>query len=231
MEIQTRSEAEQEIVQRKNDLVSQAERCEVTGSASAEAASDLGKILLTVRQRADADRRSLVDPLNQVVKDINARYKPVLDALQRGRELVQGKLTTWQREEQRKAEEQALAEAEERRQAAEEAARQAAEAAKANATDPEEAATQARAQAEQEADRAFNRAAERNVVTRSMGTGAQASLRDNWTWELEDIQKLAAERPDLVVPNTKAINELVRREKVRRIPGLRIFNDRKTVVR
>ena len=231
MEIQTISPNEPALTERKNDLVSQAERCEVTDERTAEAASDLAKMLHSARKKADDDRRSLVDPLNKVVKDINGRYKPLFDAIDSARQKVLGKLTAWQREEQRKAEERALAEAEKARQEAQERAAAAAATAREYAADPEAAAAQATSQATEEADRQFNRAVERGTpAVRSM-SGAQAGLRDNWTWEVEDIQRLAAQRPDLVIPDSKAINELVRREKVRRLPGLRIWNDRKTVVR
>lgn len=61
--------------------------------------------------------------------------------------------------------------------------------------------------------------------------GSVATLRDHWTWEVTDITELAAARPDLVSPNSKALNEAVRKRGSRELPGVNIFNDRRSVIR
>lgn len=106
----TRSSREHELQQRITDLCAQASRCRVIDDSTAEAATTLAVAIKSNERAIEDDRKSLTDPLNGVVKNINARYKliaapiePALSALTGPR----GQLTMWNQAKRRAAEEAA----------------------------------------------------------------------------------------------------------------------------
>jgi hypothetical protein len=153
-----------------------------------------------------------------------------LDAAARG---IEAKMTAYDRAivERKRAEAAAAAKA-----AAEEAARLAAEAERTMQPAMLDVAIQAATVAEEAAAVASGSDADFSRVHGNYG--GVASQRSNWTWEAENLFALvqaAAANPNLlrfVDFNRTAITQAVRgAEKVRDIPGVRIFNDAQTRVK
>ncbi|HSW64481.1 MAG TPA: hypothetical protein VLH56_14415 [Dissulfurispiraceae bacterium] len=77
---------------------------EVTDNESfGNAGGFLKKIKFAIKE-LDAKRKELVDPLNQVVKKINAAFKPKVDALESVQRALEGKMGKWQIEERNRKE-------------------------------------------------------------------------------------------------------------------------------
>lgn len=160
--------------------------------------------------RLDADRRKLVDPLNTVVKEINARYRPAAQFLEQAELIIKTAMDAYVVEQERLAAEErrraeAIAAAERRRLAEEaEAARKAAEAEQKRLA--EEAAE---AQRKGDADAAAAAAAEAAIVEQNAAaqvaaieatadvivapvvvapapTAAGISTAKTWDWEIDE---------------------------------------------
>lgn len=74
----------------------------VTDQASMEAAARYLTENKSEQRRLETERRGMVDPLNDVVKKINALYKPVTDMLQRAESIVKQAIGAYQQQEQRR---------------------------------------------------------------------------------------------------------------------------------
>lgn len=86
----TRSSREAEISNRLVDLCGQATRCIVNSDETAERATSLASAIKANQKALDEDRKSIVDPLNRVVKEINERYKRLAAPIEAALEYLQG---------------------------------------------------------------------------------------------------------------------------------------------
>lgn len=172
------------------------------------------------QKRLDNERRGMVDPLNEVVKKINALYKPVTDMLAQAETIVKRAIGTYQMEEDRKAREAAAA--------AEEAARK-------------ERARLA-AQAEKLADKGkveqaqakLDQAASTVAVLPTSAPAKVSGLSTGKVWKAEVtdpvlVCKLIAEGvlpPTLVDFKTAELNRVASTwQNTRTFDGLRIYSD------
>lgn len=178
----------------------------VTNATELGNATDLVKLIKTRWKEIEAERTALVKPLNDTVSRINSRFKSILAPLEAAETTVKGKMLAFQQEEARKAE-AARKEAEEKaRREAEEAARLAAESDRPLVV-PVVPVPTAAPQAPKTAYGSF---------------GGVSTVKKVWTFEVTDIQALAAARPDLVTADAVKINAEIR-GKGGDIPGLRVF--------
>lgn len=177
-------------------------------------ATDLVKIIKTRSKEIEEERTRLVKPFNEGVKAINSRFKAMTAPLDEAETEVKNKMLAFQREEKKRADEE-VAKQEKIRQ---------------------EALARAQKQAEEEAE---NSPQDRPIGPPPMSeipvsvvsqhrpttygqTGAVSTVKKQWTFDLLNIQALAAARPDLVVVDTVKINQEIRgRGGV--IPGLNVY--------
>lgn len=206
--ITTISEQEPHYLQTQSNLCAQAERAIINTTQDAEKCGDLCKWVKTARTKIEADRRSITDPINQTIREINARYNRLTDPLKEAEIALRGKIKAFlvkqAQAQQLSADERAL----EQCQALHAAG---------DALGAESALTIATA------------APVRAQTTRG-DFGSVTSLRDRWTFAVTDIAALAAARPDLVQINPVAMNKAIR-EGLRECEGVRIFNERTVAVR
>jgi hypothetical protein len=102
----TTEEKTQAIVLGAQDVVSAISTRAGKGVADKEAylvAADDTKMLKRVLDNIDAQRRELVDPLNEVVKKINAKVKPVTDTIKMFIDLRKQDILNYEEAERRKA--------------------------------------------------------------------------------------------------------------------------------
>lgn len=190
-EVVTLSEEEQaavhEVAGKVSEVVAHAASLEVrTGTEAAGAAEFLARIARE-RKTAEAARDKLVRPLNEHVAMINASFRPNRDALDEARGIVQGKIVTFQQEEERKARE------EQARLDAERAARQ---------RELEEAQRAAEAEAQRQREAAAREAAQREEQARKAAAEAQAA-REKLVGELADaMRRLSDQVLELEATNT-----------------------------
>jgi hypothetical protein len=178
-------------------------------------ATDVVKLIKTRHNAIEEERTTLVKPLNDTVKRINDRFKTILAPLAEAEVGVKSKMLAYQQEENRKAEE-ARREAE--RKAREDAERIAKEQASLAPNSPPpmvEVAAILPPPPPQTTRGAF---------------GSTSTLKKVWVYEVEDIQKLAAARPDLVMVDAAKINGLIRGVGGE-IPGLKIYQKETIAVR
>jgi hypothetical protein len=175
-------------------------------------ATDLVKAIKTRTKEIEDERTRIVKPFNDGVKAINARFKSLTVPLEDAEADVKKKMLSFQRDEQRRVDEE-NARLEKARKEAEERAQKQAE---------EEAADSPQ-------DRPLVMPAAAPVVevqqprTTTYGqTGAVSTIKKQWAFELVDIQALAAARPDLVQVDTVKINQEIR-GCGGEIPGLRVY--------
>lgn len=215
------SPREAQLAAAKQSLCEQAERAVLLTDADMEAATDLQKWIKTTMKKAEDDRTAITGPLNQSLKEINARYRLLTEPLKAAASALAGKMTRFLKV---KEDEARAAAAAERKRLDEAALAQA-----------EQLAAGGDAQA---ADNALADAIAAPAVMRRAAPargdfGGVSFMRDHWSYAVTDIKALAAAHPELVADNSVAIHKLIRRadNPVREIPGLRIFNDRKVAVR
>lgn len=183
-------------------------------------------------------KAQLVEPYERLDIALRSVIKSYLDDKARKVEEEEARL----REERRKREEEERVKLEEARRKEEEArqkeiaAARAAEQAKgkkareaaqkkAEAAKAEAAAEAAKAEAAQEAlDTKEVQLVEVAPKSFRSTSGALATRKLHWTWEVTDIAKLMKERPDLFIVDEKQINKMVR-DGERELPGIRIFQD------
>lgn len=214
---------EQENPQREKFLISTVnELCESVDSVMIFSRPDLSHatdLLKMIKQRYkefDGERTGMVKPFNEGVKKINARFKSILEPLEKAETELKSKMVQFQdAEEKRTREEAKIAVAQAAKQAAEETARQ-------------------QKDAEEASDGEYDRAAlpeippptpiviPQHKPTTYGQTGAVSTVKKQWTFELVDIKALAAARPDLVQVDPVKINQEIR-GRGGDIPGLRIF--------
>lgn len=182
-------------------------------------AADLVKAIRACDKNLEDGRKAIVGPINQGVKQLNARFKMVSGPLGEAMKRVNGKLTAYQLEQDR-----LVREAEEAAQAAR-AASEAAALAEAQRLEDEGN----KAGAEKALEYAVATPApvvSRQPIIRGDG-GSAMSLRTDWKWEVSDKAQIPLEH---MAPDAKVIDQLVK-SGTRAIPGLRIFSVKTTVVR
>lgn len=219
--IKLESDQEQKIVNNAQELVAQASRVVIASNEDNEKASDLVKFIKTCFKKAEDDRKSITDPLNAVIKNINARYKLITEPLLNAEHEVKTAMLTFSQEQRRIAEQK-----ERDRRAAEEAA-----------------LLEQAAKAEQEnkpvdADMLLDQAAEVNsapVVVQQPQTvrgdyGSSSSIKKTWTYRVTDIKALAAAHPELVLENSPVIRQRIR-EGIREMAGVEIYQEESIAVR
>lgn len=215
------SDKEAQLSTTQGQLCAQSERAVICCDEDSEKATDLSKWIASFIKKIEDERKSIVGPFNDKVKEINARFKAMTGPLDAANKTLRGKMTDYLRDKEQRERAAALAL---RKQQEEEAL---AHAEKLEHQGQTELANEHIEQA------VAHVPVVRKVAPTRGDFGGVSNLRDNWTWEVEDIVALAKARPDLVMPHTTAINHLVKRaiQPEREIPGLRIFNDRKLAVR
>ena len=125
VQFKTESEQMAELQEKALNLINQEHAAEITTADENDKAADLGKLLRSYRKKLEDDRKALVGPLNDVVKALNGKYKPTVDAIDKAISSLKGKMTGFARIEA----ERIRKEQEEARKREEEAALAAAEAA------------------------------------------------------------------------------------------------------
>jgi len=219
--LKLQSDEEQKLVSHANELISMADRCVIFTDQDNEKASDLVKFIKTAFKKSEDDRKSITDPLNAVIKNINARYKQFTDPLANAETKVKTLMLAYSQEKRRKqAEEERIAREQEQARLlalaeAEEAKGDvlAAETAIEQAVEVEQAPTQVQTPATVRGD-----------------FGSTSSVKKTWTFEVTDIKALANANPALVIENSVAIREQIR-QGVREIPGVKIYEKESIAVR
>lgn len=182
-------------------------------------AIEFAKQIAAHEKLCDGTRKTVKAPYAEAVKVVDAFFGGMVDPLKTGRDVVLRKLTVFQ-----------TAKAEAERQAREEAARiAAAEAAKAAAAVTTEAdLAQAIAKEEEAAVAVQATEATTADLSRSRGQyGSVASLRSTWDFTIEDVNSVPRE---FLMVNDAAIKAAIKAGR-REIPGVKIFQQQKTVVR
>ena len=219
--LKVQSDQETKIFTNANELVEMAGRAAITNQADNEKASDLVKFIKTCYKKAEDDRKTITDPLNGVIKNINARYKLITEPLEKAEAKVKGLMLAYSQEQRRIAmeAERIAREAEEKRLI-------------------EQAALLEQQNKIVESDMVMDKAAEVNaapIVAPQVQIvrgdyGSASSIKKTWTFEVTDIKSLAAAYPELVTVNSVAVRELIRSGS-RDIAGLKIFEQESIAVR
>lgn len=205
---------------RAGELIEAVNRANATNEESLSQCVDLLRLVKDHAKKVDKERRLIVDPLNQVVKHVNSRFKGITDPLNKAEFILKGKILERQRIEERKAREEAA-----RRQ-----------------RELEEKALEEAAKKEREGDIISAEVAmdriERTTVkplvasgpTQGTMTGAKSSITKKWTFRITDIAALAAARPECVAAQQTVIMTLFR-DGVKDIPGVEFYKAESISVR
>lgn len=202
------------------------------GRVSIQSEEDFGKagtfvkVIGKVAKEIDDERRALVDPLNEAVKIINARFKERTQVLDNAKKTIQPMMDGWLREQERIRNEAIRLE---RQQREEEALRQAAEL---EAQGAPKAAELALVQGTKAT------AAEKTKLGTTSEYGVTTSATETWSGEEADklaILKAVVEGRlplDSVTISKSALNEYARNRKEEGVfDGIRIIRQLKAVAR
>lgn len=181
--------------------------------ADLSATTDLVKVIKMRYKEIEEERTKLVKPFNEGVKAINARFKAMTAPLEEAEASVKGKMLTFQKEEERRAQEEAARLEKIRREAEEMALKEQEEAVATGADD---------IRAMPIPIPIVDPIVSTHRPTTYGQTGAVSTVKRVWTFEVTDIKALAAARPDLVVINEVEVNREIR-GKGGEIAGLRIY--------
>jgi len=176
-------------------------------NVSMEAGASAARSLKAVAKKVEEIRKAKVAPLNEQVKVINFRLNNIINPLETAAKDVQDRMLSYTKEQEKIAREEQA-----RRAAAEKEAQFAAMLAAKDAADDELVI---------DTPKAEPMAVAVPKITRSV-SGAVASVRKAWKFEVIDIQALALHDPSLVMEKAPDINAQIR-QGVREIPGLRIY--------
>ena len=196
-------------------LLAQAEKAEITTMELCGTGGDLAAHLRTKRTDLDNSRKELVQPLNNHVKMINAKYNGVIAIYKDAEKVIKDKMGAFMAEEERRQEAEAAAA---RKKAEDEALARAAELQEAGETDTAEAVLDTVAEM---ADKAPAR------VQASGGYGAKASTRKTWTFDVVDLHAIPKEWLLVDEKKVKAAISAGTRD----IPGLKIYQKTTVQVR
>lgn len=205
------------LVSTVSELVDAASGVVILSRSDLSEATDLVKVIKGRHREIEEERTRLVKPFNDGVKQINARFKSILQPLETAESDIKAKMLAFQQEEARAAE---VARREAERLAAEEAARVAAEFAAENLDRPDlppppPMPVAVTPEAPKSTYGAF---------------GGVSTVKKVWAFEVLDIAALAAARPDLVTVDSAKVNAEIR-GKGGDIPGLRVFEKETIAVR
>jgi hypothetical protein len=187
--------------------------------AIAGRAADFANQLRAAATDLDATRAKIKAPVLHAQRLIDGEARRLTDRLTTARTSVSDKLTVYLQAK----------EAAERQCAAEEAARKELEAFEAIKAAEQTGDTAPAVEALKEADAAIGRASAPTVeLTRTRSQmGSLTSLRETWTYETTDISKV----PAAYLTVNDAVVKAAIKSGARDIPGLRIFAERKAMVR
>lgn len=210
-------------------------------------AADIRSALRQAEKRVEEARTALVKPLNDHVRSINAKFKPLSDCLASAVQTLDGEIVRDRREreaaaererqrleqERLAAEKKAREEQEQRAREAEEKARKDAAAAGMTAKDQEEVGRLFAADVKAEPLPPVIQAAPPPMPARTIaGASGVASVKKLWDFELKDVGALAAAYPATVEVKRAGVLAILREleqrgaseaeiEKV--VPGIRAF--------
>lgn len=177
-------------------------------------------LLKSIKERVNAietERKTWVNPLNEQVKRINAKFKTLSEPLEDARIGLNRKVLDCQRKIE-----------DEKRKVAEED-RQRREAELLKAAEEKEALGNTEG-AEKLLDYATKVVAKVEETGRGGFTGAKSTVRKTWTYEVTDIKALANARPDLVMVDSGAMRDAIRNE-LRECAGVRIYQEKSLSIR
>lgn len=209
------TEKEKALVRESQILEKQADALTISGDADIVKANNLLGSVSKLGKDLEKERKGLVDPLNNKVREINSRYKPFTEKLDQITRAIKKKMVDYNNELQRQAQEK-----ERKRLEAEAKAKEEAEA----------KFKEQQAEAEKTGDIALfefpepiPQQEEAPAPLRQLKTSAGTStFVEVWKWELRDFSMV----PDRFIIPAKldevAINKAVRAGE-RNIPGLRIY--------
>lgn len=103
---ETESDKYADLQERANNLIGQEEAAVINTHEDNNKAADLTKLLLTNKKKLEEDRTSITGPLNDVIKNVNARYKPVTDAIDKAVKSIKAKMGDFARKEQERIREE-----------------------------------------------------------------------------------------------------------------------------
>lgn len=190
-------------------LIEQANDTVIMTAADVSAATDVLKAIKTRSNIIEDERTKITKPINEGVKQINARFKAIADPLLQAETVLKNKILKFQREEYNRQEAE--------RQRQEEAARQ---------------RLAAMPKVEVPLDRGGHQAPEiiphepppvaeqpRTVYGQS---GATSTVKKVWACEVTDVVELAKHNKEWVTPDMPKLNKAIQAG-VRDIPGVRVF--------
>lgn len=211
------------------------EGIDVTDDETQGQLGDLVKMMLHRRNKLEDKRKSLVNPLNKVVREINALFKPPRERIDGIVSIAKKKMSRYaeaqlalEREAKRLAEEEARREREEAAELARQLAAKAGEAG-------EDIGREVEAQAEEKLEKAEKTEA-KVAVTR----GQAASVVVSKTWKAEVIDLVAIAKAvaegrlpaNVLEPNMRALNALARdRKEAAEVDGVRFYEHVSTGIR
>jgi hypothetical protein len=213
LQIAEQTPVEIKLLQTSKELCELADEVLIMSRQDMSHATDLVKTIKTRYKEIEEERTRIVKPFNDGVKAINSRFKAMTQPLEEAETQIKSKMLVFQKEEEKRAREEA-ARLEKIRLEEEERAKKEAEE-NSNGDDirsmplPIVEATPIEP-----------------IIRKTVygQTGAVSTVKKKWSFELVDIQKLAARRPDLIVVDTVKINAEIRGQGGI-IDGLRIFEE------
>lgn len=214
--VQVAKPDEQQLTAQAGDFLAKAKAITVSDQSSLEAAATYLRENKAEQKRLDDQRRGMVDPLNGVVKQINALFKPVTEVLEQAERIVKGAVSDYQVAEQRRI-------------AQENAARE--EAARKERERLERQALKAQEQGKTEKAEALHVQAATTVAVTAEAPAKVSGLgmRMAWVAEVTDIRELCRQVADGHIPPTvidfkqAELNRLAASfQNTRDFPGLRI---------
>lgn len=219
-EVRVASRNEALLSGRAGELVDAVNRAYATDEESLSKCVDLLKLVKDLGKKVDDERRLIVDPLNQVVKHVNSRFKCVTEPLLKAETTLKGKILERQRIVEREAREEAARRQRElETKALEEAAKK----------EKEGDVIGAEVQMDR-IERTIVRPLAVTGPTQGAMTGAKSSITKKWTYRITDIAALASARPECVAAQQTVIMTLFRAG-VKDIPGVEFFQEESISVR
>lgn len=196
---------------------------------------DVVKLMMRRRSKLEQKRKSLVDPLNKVVKDINGLFKPPRDRIDQIIEIAKGKLNNYAQAKHAIEVEKSRLEREAARKERAEAEALAA-ALRAKVGEQEAAAIIERVQEQVETH--TEEAAKPAKVAVVHGNVASISTPVTWKAQVVDIVALCQAVVDghfpahVIEPNMRALNDLARQVRQERTAnGVRFYEQVSTTIR
>ena len=188
---------------------------DIDGDESLATVGDLAKFLSNAKFKLEDKRHSLVDPLNKVVKDINALFKPTRDSIEALLKKAKDKMNQYQTVQRAIRDAEAAVIREEA--AAEELAAQ--ELADRLLTAAGEDAAPTAAAVIEVAEKNVAIAAEKPKMKTARGEASSVSSREDWTAHVVDLKLLAlavgeGKMPlDCIQASQSALNKVSREAK------------------